>query len=140
MKKFLSIFLVLTLLLGCSNFIIPASAAQIDDEAVPYEWMRLESKTIITYGDGYQVEAFVYYIVSTKLSNASGFQISSIIPNGVTKIAKWHSVETTLTINNITYYDNAQKAVLDVTYSASIGAGYNPYNATITLVTPGYQG
>lgn len=140
MKKFLSIFLVLTLLLGCSNFIIPASAAQIDDEAVPYEWMRLESKTIITYGDGYQVEAFVYYIVSTKLSNASGFRIASIIPNGVTKVSKWYSVRPTLTINNITYYDNEQKAVLDVTYEASIGSGYTPYNASITLVTPGYTG
>lgn len=138
MKRLICVLLTLSLFVCCFNPFTPASAAQIDENASTYEWMRLTYTTIVPYGNGYKVQVSIPYIVSSNLSNASSFEIDSIGSGTVTKVAGWSSVQSSLRINSITYYDNYQKAVLDVTYSASIGAGYDEYNATITMTVPNY--
>lgn len=140
MRRLMSILLALTLLLGCCNMFVSASAAEIEDNVSPCEWMSLTSTTTVTYGSGYKVKISIPYIISTDLSNASSFRIASISTGTVTNVSGWYAVESSLKVNSTTYYDNSQKAVLNVTYKASIGAGYEEYNTVITITVPNYSG
>ena len=139
MKRIVCILLALSLFVCCFNIFPTVTATQVDGKASTYEWMRLTYTTIVTYGNSYKVQVSIPYVVSSNSSNVSTFRISSIGSGTVSKVAGWNSVKTSLIINGITYYDNYQKAVLDITYSASIGAGYNEYNATITMTVPNYD-
>lgn len=140
MRRVFSLLLALTIIVSCGSMWVKANAAEVDEPISTYEWMRLTHTQTITYGNGYKVKISIPYIASTDLSNASGLRVASIEPGTVTNVAKWYAVQSSLTVNSTRYEDNYQKAILNVTYYASIGAGYTPYTTTVTITVPSYSG
>lgn len=142
MRKMISVLLVVALLISCSNLFIFANAAEIDDSATvqPCEFMSLTKTAVLQYGVN-TVTCTIPYIISTDLSNASTFRISSYgSPSYVSKTG-WYAVESgSLTITNAQFYDNYQKLVLTISYNASIGAGYETYTGTTTITVANYSG
>ena len=140
MRRVFSLLLALTIIVSCGSMWVKANAAEVDEPISTYEWMRLTHTQTITYGNGYKVKISIPYIASTDLSNASGLRVASIEPGTVTNVANWYAVQSSLTVNSTRYEDNYQKAILNVTYYASIGAGYTPYTTTVTITVPSYSG
>lgn len=142
MRKMISILLVVVILISCSNLFIFANAAEIDDRATvqPREYMSLEKNAVLQYGVN-TVTCKISYIVSSDLSNASGFRISSYdSPSYVGKTGWFHVKPGSLTITNAQFFDNYQKLVLTISYDASIGAGYETYTGSTTITVANYSG
>lgn len=100
----------------------------------PKEILRSSYTTTITYGAKYKAKIKLNYTYRYEKSNASGKYITGFTGGSITNVSGWYSVgSVSINTNSISYSQNSQVALVPITYTASIGAGNNAYNATITV-------
>ncbi len=100
----------------------------------PREILRSSYTTTIRYGAKYKARIKLNYTYRYEKSNASGKYITGFTSASITNVSGWYSVgSVSVKTNSISYSQNCQVAVVPITYTASIGAGNNTYNATIIV-------
>ena len=135
-KKYVSIMLCICLLFSIGTMSVTAEESKkgmISQESTPYAMYTLKKNDTLTYGDGYSVKILVTYTARDETANSSGLYITGVQSIDVTGYSKWDKVSSKVTINSITYSNNRQKAVISLTYQASIGAGLNSYQDSVTI-------
>lgn len=102
----------------------------LTESAQPREIFMLSKPYTLQYGT-YYCHCTVYYTVRGDDTNASGFYIT-----GVNRIdegsSNWYRMGD-ISVTSISYDQNCQIAYVNVEYTASIGAGFEPYTDQIVI-------
>lgn len=139
MKKAFALLTSIALVTTC--LIAPAGAVQaleIDTQIMPAEILQprnvVMTHTETVYVGNNTAEVTVSYTTRLEQSNSSGMLITGVLGGTIKKKRGWDSV-TNLVIDpyGVEYSHNRQKAIVPITYEASLGEGYSTYSDYVTI-------
>lgn len=131
MKRIVTILLSALLMMNCVYssfgrvFALEGAEQTVTANAVsPREILRGTYSGIETYAGNYKVRVTLNYTYRFEASNVSRKYFTGILGGKVENYSGWVSIgNCNIQLNNVSYSENQQVAMVPVTYDGSIGAG-----------------